>query len=161
MAETDSRVTQAMLDLMIQIRIFDELDSDELRVVSKLMNFVDVEKGTVVFREGKTGNYVCFVAEGELDVVKALPGGERMVLTTLQRGSSIGEMSLLDDLPRSATVIARTDATLLTMSSRAFQRIIDKYPAMAVKIVGGIARLLSQNLRFTSARLADYMLPVG
>jgi CRP-like cAMP-binding protein len=69
-------------------------------------------------------------------------------------------MSILDNFPRSAAVRARTKATLVTLSRDSFESICDEHPRIGLKIVRGIARLLSLGLRKTSSRLADYMLPL-
>ena len=161
MADPKSKITTAIIDLLIQIPIFDSLDPEELRLVVKYMNVVEARKGEVIFREGDRGDYVCFVAEGTVDVLKTSEGGQHVVISTLPKGRSIGEMSILDNFPRSASVRARTQATLVTLSRESFEHIVDEYPKIGVKIVRGVARLLSLSLRKTSSRLADYMLPLG
>jgi len=149
-----------ILDLLINIPLFDSLVADELAVVVKSMNVVDAPKGETVFKEGERGDFVCFVADGILEVWKRSETGEPVVLSTLSKGRSMGEMSILDNFPRSATVRARTKATLVTLSRANFDDILEKNPRIGIKILKGLARLLSLNLRKTSSRLADYMLPV-
>ena len=153
--------TSTIIDLLINIPIFDSLDSEELRIIVKYMNVVEAKKGEFIFQEGDRGDYVCFVADGTLDVIKASETGQKVALSTLNRGRSIGEMSILDNFPRSATVRARTSSILLTLSRDSFETIIDEHPRIGIKIVRGVARLLSLSLRKTSSRLADYMLPLG
>ena len=161
MPEQNGKMTKAILDMLIMIPIFDALDPDELRIAVRFMNYVEAKKGEIVFKEGQRGDYVCFVHEGTLDVIKTSETGQHVVISSLHRGRSLGEMSLLDNLTRSATVRARTEATLITLSRSSFDQIVEQYPRIGVKILQGIARLLSLNLRKTSARLADYMLPLG
>jgi CRP/FNR family cyclic AMP-dependent transcriptional regulator len=84
-----------------------------------------------------------------------------VVISTLSKGRSIGEMSVIDKTPRSATVKAKTKATLVALSAEGFDLILDQYPKIGIKILKGISRLLSQNLRKTSSRLADHLLPMG
>jgi hypothetical protein len=105
--QRDSKLATEIIDLLIYIPIFDTLDPDELRVVVKYMNFVEVKARDVIFREGEKGDYVCFVANGTLDVVKANEAGSLVVISTLHKGRSIGEMAILDNHPRSASVKAR------------------------------------------------------
>ncbi len=130
-------------------------------MVAAHMNFMDLNAGEVLFKEGEKGDYVCFVAEGSLDVLKKSEKGHYVTLATLLRGRSIGEMAVIDDFPRSATVRARTPAALVILTRKKFELILDEQPAIGVKILKGISRLLSQNLRKTSSRLADYMLPLS
>lgn len=82
------------------------------------------------------------------------------MISSLHRGRSIGDMAVLDNFPRSATVRSRTKATLITLTRDSFETILDKHPRIGIKMLKGLARLLSLNLRKTSSRLADYMLPV-
>ena len=152
--------SMAIIDSLNNIPIFDSLNAKELGVVAKHMNLIDVNLGEYVFKEGDSGDYVCFVANGSLEVLKKSEVGDTVVIATLNRGRSIGEMSVIDHFPRSATVRARTKATLVTLKRRAFDAILDKHPTIGAKILKGISRLLSQNLRRTSSMLADYMLPI-
>ena len=151
----------AIIDLLMNVPIFDQFKGDELRLVSRHMSFIELEKGEILFREGDQGDYICFVAEGALDVVKKTEEGRYVVLATLNRGRSIGEMAVIDDFPRSATVRARKNATLVILTRERFDLILEKHAATGVRILKAIARLVSQNLRKTSSRLADYMLPLG
>lgn len=149
-----------IIDLLIPVRILDTLGGDELATLAGYMNFVEVMPGEVVFKEGDNGDYFCFLADGVLEVFKSNEKGENVLLTTLKRGNSLGEMAVIENSPRSATVIARTEATLVTLTNKAFNDILKTHPLMGIKILKGIARLLSQNLRYTSATLADNLLPV-
>ena len=96
-----------------------------------------------------------------MDVLKKSETAESVVISTLPKGRSIGDMAVIDDYPRSATVKARTKATLAMLSQEKFNYILAEHSSIGVKILKGIARLLSLNLRKTSGRLADYMLPLG
>lgn len=159
---TDRVMSQAIIEfLILNIPILGTLRDKELMVIEKYLNFIELNPGETVFEEGDPGDSVCFVVEGSLDVVKTSETGEDIVISTLSKGRSIGEMAVIDDLPRSATVKARTKATLLTLSRENFEYILSEYSNIGVKILKGIARLLSLNLRKTSSRLADYMLPLG
>ncbi|NIQ88913.1 MAG: cyclic nucleotide-binding domain-containing protein, partial [Deltaproteobacteria bacterium] len=88
---------------------------------------IELTPGEMVFEEGDPGDYVCFVVEGSLEVLKGTEKGEEIVISTLSKGSSIGEMSVIDDLPRSASVKARTKATLLTLSRENFDYILAEH----------------------------------
>ncbi|MFZ7111704.1 MAG: cyclic nucleotide-binding domain-containing protein [Desulfatiglandales bacterium] len=160
-APSSTRMTKAIIDLLINVPMFDSLKADELKIVAKHMNFIDLTKNEILFKEGETGDYVCFVVEGSLDVLKAKGSGEYVVLASLPKGRSIGEMAAIDDFPRSATVRARDKATLVILTRKGFDVILQNSPQIGVKILKGIARLLSQNLRQTSSRLVDQLLPLG
>ncbi len=156
-----SKTSKGIIDILINIPLFDTLDSDELHMVTRHMNLMDVEPQEIIFQEGDKGTYVCFVVYGALEVVKGAGTGRQVVIATLGRNRSIGEMAVIDDFPRSATVRAAKKSTLLILTRDGFENILEEHPRTGVKILKGLARLLSQNLRKTSSRLADYMLPLS
>lgn len=164
MAETKKKPSRkaltALVDSLSNIPLFDRLNGQELGVLAKYVNVIDVNPGEYIFKEGDKGDYVCFVEEGSLDVMKRSSAGGTAIIATLTRGRSIGEMAVIDNFPRSATIRARTKATLLTLTRSGFDLILEQEPTIGVKILKGISRLLSQNLRRTSSQLADYMLPL-
>lgn len=164
MAETKKKPSRkaltALVDSLSNIPLFDRLNGQELGVLAKYVNVIDVNPGEYIFKEGDKGDYVCFVEKGSLDVMKRSSTGGTAIIATLTRGRSIGEMAVIDNFPRSATIRARTKATLLTLTRSGFDLILEQEPTIGVKILKGISRLLSQNLRRTSSQLADYMLPL-
>lgn len=162
----DSKALQDINDFLINnflitIPIFDGLNPEELRIVAKYMNIINVSSGEIVFKEGDAGDYVCFVVDGTLDVLKKSETGDSIVISTLSKGRSIGDMAVIDEFPRSATVKARTKATLIKFSQENFSYMVEKHSSIGVKILKGVSRLLCMNLRKTSSRLADYMLPIS
>ena len=86
---------------------------------------------------------------------------EIRLIATIERKRSIGEMSVIDITTRSVTAIARSKTALASLPQKAFNTILDRHPKTGIKILKGIARLMSLNMRKTSSRLADYMLPMS
>jgi CRP/FNR family transcriptional regulator, cyclic AMP receptor protein len=86
---------------------------------------------------------------------------EYSVIATLSRGKSVGEMSIIDNCPRSATLKALTPVRIVTFSRPSFESLLVTHPRVGIKLLKGLARLLGHNLRKTSSRLCDYMMPMG
>jgi CRP-like cAMP-binding protein len=105
-----------IIDFLINIPLFDGLDSNELTTIANYMIFFNLSKGDLFFTEGDKGDYVYFIVEGRLDVIKKSSTGQDVVIATLSRGRSIGEMSIIDNTPRSASIKAQTDATLVALT---------------------------------------------
>jgi CRP-like cAMP-binding protein len=154
----ESRITDSIIDFLIDIPLFDELKSNELKVVARQMNHIELQRNDFLFKEGDKGSYMCFVVEGILDVIKQTASHSEVTISSLTRGRSIGEMSVIDNFPRSASVKARTAASLLVLTQRAFDDLLEKQPQIGIKILKALGRLLSMNLRKTSSQLADFML---
>ena len=153
--------TPSIVDFLIDLPLFDALQGHELKVIARHMNYFELEPGELLFREGDKGDSVCFVVEGALDVYKESASGGDVVIATIPKRRSIGEMAIIDNTPRSATVRARTDTSLVALTEKGFDQILDEHPKIGIAILKGLSRLLSMNLRKTSSRLADYLLPLG
>lgn len=135
------------------ISLFEDLTEEELMTVVDYMNMFEFDAGQTLFEEGETGDYVCFVAAGGVDVVKRSVTGSNIVISSLNKGSVIGEMAIIDKTPRSATVVARQKTRLVVLGQNGFKLILQNAPRIGNKILIGIARRLSTNLRRTSNQL--------
>ncbi len=106
----------------------------------------DAAAGETILREGDTGREMYIVEQGRVEVVHGAPGSERP-LGVLEAGDFFGEMAILDDQPRGATVRALTACRLLRIDEATFDRMLREYPEIAVRML----RKLSARLRQASA----------
>ena len=157
----ENKMRKEIIDYLIDFPLFDDLKGNQLNIVAGHMNYYDIDKGEILFKEGDKGDYICFVLDGVIDVLKKSITGDSIVIAALPKGRSFGEMSILDSFPRSATARARTKSSFLTLTRVNFDTILKDYPQIGITILKGISRILSQNLRQTSSRLADYILPIA
>jgi len=88
------------------------------------------EPGQVVFLEGDRGDWLYVVVDGEVEVVKAIPDGGETSLRRLGRGECFGEIALVSDRPRSATVRSLTDVNLLAVDREAFHALFSNLPPL-------------------------------
>ena len=149
----------AIINCLSGIPIFAELDADELNMIGDYMHVSRFEAGDLVFSEGDPGDEVCFVVDGTLDVLKLYDGKVERKIAVKAPGGSLGEMAVIGNFSRTATVKSRTDVTLLTLPRRRFDQICDQHPKIGVKILRSIARLLSLHLRDTSQELLELISP--
>lgn len=145
-----------LLDFAVHVNLFDELDSVELIEAVRHLKMMSFTAGEALFREKDTGDYACFVVDGEINVVKESEG-KQVTLATVRKGHSIGEMCLFGPVARSATAMANSNGKLLILTRSEFEDLIDWHPRVGVKLLKRIARSLSLNLRKTSAELADLL----
>ena len=147
-----------LIDVIMDVPFFAMLDNSELGVVARHMNYFEIKKGETLFKEGDPGDSICFVIKGELHVYKqsSIPG-DQMHIATITKHKSIGEMAVIDEYTRSATVAARTATEIVSLTKRGFDAILKENPAVGAAILKKIAILVSMNLRRTSSRLADAM----
>ncbi|MBU1564344.1 MAG: cyclic nucleotide-binding domain-containing protein [Proteobacteria bacterium] len=145
------------MSFLENLPIFSSMNVDELATLARHMSYIQLQRGEHLFVEGDLGTFMGFVVNGILEVQKRSETGENVTLARLTKGSSIGEMALIDKSTRSATVIAKQAAVLVTLTDRAFDMLADKYPALGIKVIRKIARLMSLNMRRTSSKLADLL----
>ena len=157
-AERKNVLQDAIYQCLRNITIFSELTKDELNFMANRMHLLKAFSGNSIFREDEPADFVCFVVDGTLSVLKSI-GGDQKVIAELTAGQSIGEMAVVGNFPRSATVRSVTDATLLTLKRDRLNQICMDRPQIGVKIFKAIAQLLSHHLRRTSENLSELMLP--
>lgn len=144
-------------DFLISLPIFDSFDVEEISLLSKHMSYVHLKQGEYLFTEGDTGNFMGFVVQGVLEVLKKSDAGGNVVIARLTKGNSIGEMALIDKSARSATVLAKQPTTMVTLTDKGFDMLVEQSPVVGIKVIQKIARLLSLYMRRTSSKLADLM----
>ncbi len=144
-------------DRLIDMPFFNKFDSDELDVLAHKMELRNVKVKEYVFTEGDPGTYMGFVAKGEIAVIKKTKQGKLKRLAFIKKGFTFGEMALADTFPRSASIVARFPSELLILSQERLNTLCDDHPVIALKIMQGISRLLSLNLRRTSGELSDFL----
>jgi CRP-like cAMP-binding protein len=155
--QTLSESEEETRGFLIHLPVFSAFSLDELSVLAKHMSFVHLQRGEYLFMEGDQGTFMGFVVSGVLEVQKSASGGERVPLARLTKGSSIGEMAIIDQSVRSATVIAKQATTMVTLTEKGFDLLAEKNPVLGIKVIKKIARLLSLNMRRTSSKLADFL----
>ena len=94
----------ALVFALEQIPFFDDLSDNEMTTLMNYMSLYELDAGEILFKEGEIGQYVSFVVEGKMDVLKKSITGTEISIATISHGYSIGEMALIDQAPRSATI---------------------------------------------------------
>lgn len=115
-------------DFLNQISLFKGMTHDDLHAIADAVEVSSLAKGEVLFHEGDEGMRAFFIKEGELEVFKESSGRE-ILLAVRGPGSMIGEMALLQSLPRSATVRARTDTVLYAIGKDDLDQLLLSSPS--------------------------------
>jgi CRP-like cAMP-binding protein len=116
------------------VPLFAALAQKDLQKLAKVSDEVTIEAGRVLVEQGTTGREAYVIVEGEAEVVR----GETVV-ATLNAGEAFGELALLDGGPRTASVRAATNLTVLVLGQREFGGIIEEVPGIAHKIMANLA----------------------
>ena len=123
------------LDHLAEVPLFSACSKKDLQRIAKASDEINVQAGRVLVEQGRPGHEFFLIIDGTATVRR----NDRKV-ATLGEGEYFGELSLLDRGPRSASVVADTDMTVLVLGQREFSGVLDDVPEMAHKLLGSMAR---------------------
>ena len=127
---TDERVAR--------IPLFEGLSKKQLSQVSSLMTPLDLKAGKVLARQGEVGREFLILLEGQVEVAR-----DGKIIAVRGPGDFIGEIALLDNRPRTATVTARTDVVVEVLNRGEFASLLAKAPELSSQIMVTMARRLA------------------
>ncbi len=122
--------------------LFAELDDRELASVAAVAKTRRYNKDDVVFHADESGDVFCLIREGQVKVTMISPEGKEIILRMFGPGEFFGEMSLLDDEPRSATVVATEPLDVVTIWRSDFLQILQENFSIARKVLAELSRRL-------------------
>jgi cAMP-binding proteins - catabolite gene activator and regulatory subunit of cAMP-dependent protein kinases len=137
------------------ITIFKDLDKNELEIVSKHVFEKSVEKDSILFVEGMSGELLYIIMSGRVEIIKKTKDNEKIVLATMGVNEIVGEMSLIDSEPRSATSRTSEDSVLLVIKKQSFNEILQSDPRTAAKVLMGLLKIISRHLRMTDKKIEE------
>lgn len=143
--------------MLREVKVFENFEQSDLLFLAKHMQAYRARKGITIFHEGDQNCYLCVLIQGRINVYKEDQDNETKLLGTINSGKIFGEISIIDDLPHSASLIAESDAIFLLMSRESFRLCTEHEPILGVRLLGLIARLLCARLRSASGQLAGYI----
>jgi CRP-like cAMP-binding protein len=137
--------------MLRKIPIFEDLEEEDLARLEAALVRRRYPKGQVIFHKGDEGGSLYVLQQGRVKVIIPSPQGEEVILTILSAGEILGELSLIDGEPRSATVEALEETEALCLRREDFLRLL----SIRFEAVLGVLKVLSRRLRDTDALLAE------
>jgi signal transduction histidine kinase len=138
------------VELVHHVPLFADLTADETAALIASGQHIRARPGDTVIEEGAPGDSLYVILDGELEVSKR-DGDRQVVLATRKAGEFFGEMSLLEQAPRTATVRAVRESKLLSIGADAFRRLLEGKPSTATTVL----RTVAGRLRSTEASLVQ------
>ena len=131
-------------DFVATVPLFKSLDAGELARFADLVREKSYPKGSVILFEDDPGDSLFVVRSGRVKVVLVAEDGREVILGILGVGAHFGELSLIDNQPRSAHVIAMEESTLLVLRREDFRRRVEESPSVAWSLLTELSRRLRQ-----------------
>jgi CRP-like cAMP-binding protein len=140
---------------MKEISMLGDLQEAELAGISGCCSEESIAPGETLYVEGDPATSACFLISGELEVLKALPGGGDAQIAVIKPGSMIGEMALVAGGTRTATVQATKKSTVLTVHRDFFHAALDQISVPAYKILRSVMQNVAVRLDEHQERILE------
>ena len=141
---TTKRPDKEALDSLRTIPLFAEVADDDLESISELLIERRIPKGRTIVEEGLAGDYMYVIREGEVKVTKLSGDGREKILGLLGRGDFFGEMALLDNLVRSASVKTLTETRIAALSRADFLKELRHSPDLSMAVIQELTHRVRQ-----------------
>jgi len=138
------------------VSIFSGLDEDEIQRVAGICAERRYREGEIIFVEHTEGDELFGILDGEVSISLELTSeDDAMPLVTLRAGDVFGELSVVDESPRSATARAMTDCLVLVIGKKDFDALMEADHDLGFKVMRNLARLVSQRVRSANQKILD------
>lgn len=141
---------QEEVDLLRRIPLFAKVEPPKLKLLAFASERVTFEAGQELFHQGDMPDAAYIIIDGSADVMLDTQRG-RVTVATIGRNELVGEIGIICDVPRTATVLARSRLVTLKVNKDLLLRMITDFPAMAIEIM----RVLAHRLEHTNAQLRE------
>lgn len=145
-------------DTLASIELFSELSADEIARIAEVGRVEYWAEGAVVIEEGAHGPRLMVLLDGEVEVLRRDPTGVQRTLGKAGPGEVLGEMSLLLELPRTATVQALSELRVFAMDQPAFQDLVDDGDPAVLKLGLALSRMLAGRVLRLSERVTKLLM---
>jgi len=146
--------TPERLRILRSLELFDQYSEERLKALAAYLEPVSFDDGRRIFAEGTHGDCLYFVASGRVRICKRLSDGGEKDLSSVGPGDCLGEMALLDDIPRSASAYAQGRCEFLCLKRADLKRWLESDASLAMEFFAELVQVQSRRLRQTSNEVA-------
>lgn len=143
-----------IIDTIRKNQLFNDLSNEEIQSIAGLATVKTVPKNTFVFSEGDSASSFYMIKEGRVNVTVTNEDGKELILSTLQAGDNFGELSIIDDNPRSANIFTLENCIFIILQKNDFYQILKQNPVVGINMI----KSLCQRIRFITSIAHDLAL---
>ena len=138
------------VELLRNIPLFAKIEPSKLKLLAFTSQRLTFNPGDSLFKQGVSGDALYVIMEGDADVLVDTPGGQ-ITVATMGKNDFVGDIAVLCDVPRTATVTATSKLTTLRITKDIFFQLVCQFPQIAIEIM----RVLAHRLDVTTRQLQD------
>jgi CRP/FNR family transcriptional regulator, cyclic AMP receptor protein len=146
---------QQEFEVLRRVPFFAEIEPPKLKALAFVSQRVGFDDGKIVCSQGEPGDAAYLIIEGEADVLLEDPVAGPVTVATLRANELVGEMAILTNEPRNATVRAKGRLTALRIGKDTFMRMVREYPSIAVSIMQELAHRVNDTNRLLRAARSE------
>lgn len=139
---------------MRRVKIFAEMSEEQLTALTNFLELQPIRQWAVIVKQGDPGDAMYLLLEGEVRV-RLMISGKETTLTTMGPGEFFGEISLFDDGPRSADIVANKECLVLKITVENFHKLANEHPELATPMLLAIGKTLTARIRADNKRYRD------
>lgn len=144
------------VEILRKVALFEGMTSAQLRKLGAALKEIKYPASAHIFKEGETGTSMFIIGSGKVRISKMVPGIGEEALAILETGQYFGEMSLIEDGPRSADAIAHIGCTLYELSRERLDQVMFTDREIAYTLLWTFVRTLSSRLRETNDKIRAF-----
>jgi len=137
---------QEDVDLLRNVPLFRNLDAAKLKLLAFTSERLTYSAGESLFNQGDSGDTAYVIVQGEADIIIDTPAGP-ITVATVKQNDWVGEIAILCDVPRTATITAKSKLTTLRISKDVFFQLVMQFPQMSVEVMRELAFRLERTNR--------------
>ncbi len=142
-----------IVKILHSVPIFNGLGTTMIQRMHRMMLREEYNENAKIIEEGNVGNSMFVILSGSVRVTKYGPNGEEVLITNMKSGSYFGELSLIDNLPRSANVVANEKSVLLSLGKHVFEKMLNENKEFAVIFYKNCMMETMSRIRETASNL--------
>ena len=146
--KSKAKIERSIIDVLKEVPIFEELNNREIQNIARIAYQRYYSAGEVIIHEGQNAAGMYIMVDGQAEVTKALEDGTILHLTTLENSGLFGDVGLLDSSPRTATVKAARDSSIIGFFRPELLELMNSNPRLASKVIFKLGQILTARFRF-------------
>jgi aspartate ammonia-lyase len=147
--------SSAVKECLGKVQLFKDLDEKERGIFSENVEILDLEANQLLFEENSLRKNLYIIHSGEIELFKKTPLGEKKRLALFRKNDFLGEGAFMDEYPHSTSARTLVKSRVFAISRKTFEKLSQENPAIAMKMLSRVARVISRRMRHTSTRVAN------
>ena len=146
--KSKAKVERSIIDVLKAVPVFEELSNREVQNIARIAYQRHYSAGEVIIHEGQNSAGMYIMVDGQAEVTKSLEDGTILHLATLENSGLFGDVGLLDSSPRTATVKATRDSSIIGFFRPELLELMNSNPRLASKVIFKLGQILTARFRF-------------